>query len=82
MPLPTWKPAQCVPSKQTNAQSSTAFAAVDAAGIDPPAHRTPVNVGTRLPVLSCTVCNENDLPAAAVGIVNVQEAVNVYMCIV
>ena len=45
----------------------------------PPGYFTPVNVAVVMPVAACVKIKMNDLPATAVGIVNVQgvDAVNV-----
>ena len=51
-------------------------------GAVPPAHFTDVNVAVRDPVPSCTAIRMNDLPAVAVGMVNVQLPVMVTVCTV
>ena len=45
-------------------------------------HFTDVNVAVREPVPSCTAIKMNDLPAVAVGMVNVQLPVMVTVCTV
>src|ERR1044072_1897571 len=83
MPLPAKNPCHVDPSKQTNAKSSLAAAAVDSVGAVPPAHFTDAGHVTVLePVPSCTNRRENDFPAPAAGNVNVQFAVKVTSCIV
>ena len=58
---------------------STADAVAVMVGAVPPGHLTPVNVAVVIPVAACVRIKMNDLPAVAVGMVNVQgvEAVRV-----
>lgn len=58
---------------------STADAVAVMVGAVPPGYFTPVNVAVVMPVAACVKIKMNDLPATAVGIVNVQgvDAVNV-----
>jgi hypothetical protein len=58
---------------------STADAVAVIVGAVPPGHFTPVNVAVVMPDDACINFKMNDLPAVAVGMVNVQgvDAVNV-----
>ena len=63
----------------TKLMMSTADAVAVIVGAVPPGHFTPVNVAVVMPVAACVKIKMNDLPAVAVGMVNVQgvEAVRV-----
>ena len=62
---------------------STPVVAVEVSvGVVPPANLTEVNTAVLEPVPSCVVIRINDLPAVAVGIVNVQLPVMVTVCTV
>ena len=71
-------PYQFVPS-DTKLRISTADAVAVIVGAVPPGHLTLVNVAVVMPDDACVNLRINDLPAVAVGIVNVQgvDAVNV-----
>ena len=71
-------PYQLVPL-ETKLRMSTADAVAVMVGAVPPGYFTPVNVAVVMPVAACVKIKMNDLPATAVGIVNVQgvDAVNV-----
>ena len=71
-------PYQFVPS-DTKLRMSTALAVAVIVGAVPPGNLTPVNVAVVIPDDACINLRINDLPAVAVGIVNVQgvDAVNV-----
>ena len=64
-------PYQFVPSA-TKLKMSTADAVAVIVGAVPPGHFTPVNVAVVMPDDACINFRINDLPAVAVGIVNVQ----------
>jgi hypothetical protein len=51
---------------------STAEAVAVIVGAVPPGYLTPVKTAVVMPVAACVRININDLPAVAVGIVNVQ----------
>jgi len=51
---------------------STADAVAVMVGAVPPGNFTPVNVAVVMPVAACVRIRINDLPAVAVGMVNVQ----------
>ena len=63
----------------TNVKMSTAEAVAVIVGAVPPGYLTEVNVAVVMPVAACVRIRIKDLPAVAVGIVNVQgvEAVRV-----
>ena len=63
----------------TKLMMSTADAVAVMVGAVPPGHLTPVNVAVVMPDDACVRIKMNDLPATAVGMVNVQgvDAVNV-----
>ena len=71
-------PYQFVPS-DTKLRMSTALAVAVMVGAVPLGHLTLVNVAVVMPDDACISLRINDLPAVAVGIVNVQgvDAVNV-----
>ena len=71
-------PYQLVPL-ETKLKISTADAVAVMVGAVPPGYFTPVNVAVVMPVAACVRIKMNDLPAVAVGMVNVQgvDAVNV-----
>ena len=56
----------------TKLKMSTADAVAVMVGAVPAGHLTPVNVAVVIPVAACVRIRMNDLPAVAVGIVNVQ----------
>lgn len=71
-------PYQLVPL-ETKLKMSTADAVAVMVGAVPPGYLTPVNVAVVMPDAACVRIKMNDLPATAVGMVNVQgvDAVNV-----
>jgi len=73
-------PYQLVPS-ELNAIISIRLAVFVIVGAVFAGHLTPVNVPVKLPAPDL-ISTKNDLPATAVGIVNVQLAVNVTVCTV
>ena len=68
-------PDQLVPSAVKLSMSRRDAVAV-ITGATLPVHLTPVNVPVKLPAPELT-CSKNDLPAVAVGMVNVQLPVSV-----
>ena len=64
---------------ETKLRMSTDDAVAVMVGAVPPGYFTPVNVAVVMPVAACVRIKMNDLPATAVGMVNVQgvDAVNV-----
>ena len=64
-------PNQLVPLA-TNVRISTAEAVAVIVGAVPPGNFTEVNVAVVMPEAACVKIRMNDLPAVAVGIVNVQ----------
>ena len=75
-------PYQLVPSATKVKMSRPVVAVVVNVGATPPANFTDVKVAVREPVPSCTTIKMNDLPAVAVGMVNVQLPVSVTVCTV
>lgn len=60
---------------------STALPVVVTVGAMPPGHLTPVNVADPLPPAACVNISMKDLPAVAVGIVNVQPVLAVRVAV-
>jgi len=71
-----------VPSATNVRMSRPVVAVVVIVGAVPLGHFTEVNVAVLPPVPSCTTIKMKDLPAVAVGIVNVQFPVRVTVCTV